>query len=84
MSHSIKNQLQQSVSAACHPGGSKRSERSNPGNDWKIYSCGGADPAKTYAGYLKNLAGELGTWIRENYPDCKMAYKSAPRSCKDF
>lgn len=83
MSHSIKNQLQQSVSAACHPGGSKRSERGNPGNDWKIYSCGGADPSKTYAGYLKNLAGELGNWIRENYPDCKMAYQISPSILQD-
>lgn len=84
MSHSIKNQLQQSVSAACHPGGSKRSERGNPGNDWKIYSCGGVDPSKTYAGYLKNLAGELGTWIRENYPDCKMAYQISPSILQGF
>lgn len=84
MSHSIKNQLQQSVSAACHPGGSKRSERGNPDNDWRIYSCGGADPSKTYAGYLKGLAGELGTWIRENYPDCKMAYQISPSILQGF
>ena len=84
MSHSIRNQLQQSVSAACHPGGSKRSERSNPANDWKIYSCGGADPSKTYAGYLRGLAGELGTWIRENYPDCKMAYQISPSILQGF
>lgn len=84
MSHSIKNQLQQSVSAACHPGGSKRSERGNPDNNWRIYSCGGADPSKTYAGYLRGLAGELGTWIRENYPDCKMAYQISPSILQGF
>lgn len=78
MGHSIKNQLEQSVSAACRPGESKRSERSNPANDWKIFSCGGAEPGKSYAGYLKNIAGDLGTWIRENYPDCKMAYQISP------
>lgn len=84
MSHSIKNQLQQSVSAACHPGGSKRSERGNPDNDWRIYSCGGADPAKTYAGYLKNLAGELGNWIKSNYPDCRYAYQISPSILQGF
>lgn len=84
MSHSIKNQLQQSVSAACHPGGSKRSERGNLDNNWRIYSCGGADPSKTYAGYLRGLAGELGTWIRENYPDCKMAYQISPSILQGF
>lgn len=84
MSHSIKNQLQQSVSAAWVTGGSKRSERSNPGNDWKIYSCGGADPSKTYAGYLKNLAGELGNWIKSNYPDCKFAYQISPSMLQGF
>lgn len=84
MSHSIRNQLQQSVSAACHPGGSKRSERSNSDNDWRIYSCGGADPSKTYAGYLKNLAGELGNWIKSNYPDCKFAYQISPSMLQGF
>mgnify|MGYP001190191305 CR=1 FL=1 len=44
----------------------------------------GADPSKTYAGYLKNLAGELGTWIRENYPDCKMAYQISPSILQGF
>lgn len=84
MSHSIRNQLQQSVSAACHPGGSKRSERSHPDNDWRIYSCGGADPSKTYAGYLRNLAGELGTWIKANYPDCRYAFQISPSILQGF
>lgn len=78
MGHSIKNQLEQSVSAACHPAGSKRSERTNPGNDWRIYSCGGAEPDKTYAGYLKGISADLGKWIKENYPDCRKAYQISP------
>lgn len=84
MSHSIRNQLQQSVSAACHPGGSKRSERGNPDNDWRIYSCGGVDPSKTYAGYLRGLAGELGNWIKSNYPDCRYAYQISPSMLQGF
>lgn len=84
MGHSIKNQLEQSVSAACHAGGSKRSERSHPDNAGRIYSCGGKEPDKTYAGELKRLAGDLGSWLKENYPECRMAYQISPSMLQGY